>query len=223
MSGLESSGPGLSGPALRDDAPVGFALTVPQSWFELDLRPATRDASIRTLVEERVRDQPELVQHRSTIVSLLRRQARQAWDAGALYCACLVEPTDEGPITGAVTVSVVDGPPQGANSERLTPLLERLTPKQPSGPDDTWTRVEVVSVEGAGDAARTAGVEDVDLPEGTGWIRTVLMQTFVPVPGERRVVLLTCSSPVLPLADVLLDLFDAVSSSLRLLAADPDR
>lgn len=199
---------------------LGFALTVPASWFELDLRPATRDAAIRSLVEERVRDQPELADQRAAIVRILRRQARQAWESGALYCACMVEPTDEGPITAAVTVGVVHGPldaPSGG--DRLAPLLERLHPRPATGPDDPWTRVEVVTVEGAGECARTAGVEDVDLPDGAGWVRTVLLQTFVPVPGSRSVVLLTCSSPVLPLADVLLDLFDAVSSTFRLQAA----
>ncbi len=214
----------MSERAQSDRAGPGFSLTVPASWFELDLRPQTRDAGIRALVQDRLREQPELAEHRTTVTTLLRRQARQAWDAGAVYCACMVEPTQDGPITGAVTVSLVEGPAgAGTGPDRLPALIDRLQVKEAAGPDDTWTRVEVVSVEGAGRCARTAGVEDVDLPDGAGWVRTVLMQTFVPLPGDRRVLLLTCSSPVLPLADVLLDLFDAVSSTLRLGTAAPDR
>jgi hypothetical protein len=55
------------------------------------------------------------------------------------------------------------------------------------------------------------------MPEGSGWIRTVLMQTFIPVPGPHRkqVALVTASSPILPLATELLDLFDAVTSTFR--------
>ncbi len=217
-----------TGPAATPSAAplpgTAFALTVPASWFELDLRPQTRDGAIRALVDARIRGQAELADHRQSVVKLLRGQARRAWEAGAVYCACMVEPTDEGPITAAVTVSIVEAPiGAGAAEDRLTPLLERLHAKQAAGPDDTWTRVEVVRIDGAGESARTAGVEDVDLPDGSGWVRTVLMQTFVPLPDGQRVALVTCSSPVLPLADVLLDLFDAVSSTLRLGTAAPDR
>lgn len=59
-------------------AGAGFAVTVPPSWFELDLAPATRDGSIAALVDARVRDQPELREHRSEITRLLRQQAREA-------------------------------------------------------------------------------------------------------------------------------------------------
>jgi len=212
------------GAAAPSPATAAFSLTVPASWFELDLHPASSASSISAMVDERLRDQPELSAHRPAVVRLLRRQARTAWESGAVYCACSVDPTDDGPLTAAVTVSVIDppldAPVDAGGRERLDPLLHRLKAKEPAGPDDTWTRVEVVHLDGALPAARTAGVEDVDVPDGGGWIRSVLMQTFVPVPGMRKVVLVTCSSPVVPLADVLLDLFDAVTSTLRLVPAD---
>jgi len=53
-----------------------------------------------------------------------------------------------------------------------------------------------------------------------GLLRTVVMQTLVPLPGVDRVLVLTCSSPVLPLTDDLLDLFDAISSTLEILPAE---
>jgi hypothetical protein len=45
------------------------------------------------------------------------------------------------------------------------------------------------------------------------------MQTLVPLPGVDRVLVLTCSSPVLPLAEDLLDLFDAISGTLAVTTA----
>jgi hypothetical protein len=45
-------------------------------------------------------------------------------------------------------------------------------------------------------------------------MRVVLMQTVVPLPRSRAL-LVTCSSPVLPLTEALLDVFDAVSGTLR--------
>lgn len=202
-------------------AGAGFAVTVPPSWFELDLAPTTRDGAIGALVDARVRDQPELREHRSEIVRLLRQQAREAWDAGARFCACVVEPTDEGPITASATVSVVPGPlgvdPGG--QEHLDALLAPLAPKEASGEDDTWRQVSVVEVPGTHGAARAWGVEDVDLPQDAGWVRVVQLLQLVPVPGSNQVVLLACSSPVLPLADVLVDLFHAVADTLRVVPA----
>ncbi len=210
-----------AGPAIDDSTALGFSLTVPTSWFEVDVRPGRRDAGIRALVEARVREQPELWEQRTGIIRLLREQARRAFEAGAVYCACMVEPTDEGPITASVTVSLVAGPLTASSDDpdRVTPLLERLRPVEPSSPDDVWSRPGVTEIDGVGTCARSCGVEDLQLPDEAGWIRSVVMQTFVPVPDDRRVLLVTCSSPVLPLADELLDLFDAVTSTLRLVGA----
>jgi hypothetical protein len=197
---------------------LGCTLTVPDAWFDIEVRPGRRDAAISALVRARVIDQPELWPHRAAITRLLREHARRAYDAGARYCAVLVEPTDDGPITAAVTLSVVDGPLDASSSDadRVTPLLERLRVKEAAGDEDTWSQPGVVQIEGVGRCARTAGIEDLVLPENAGWVRSVVLQTFVPVPGDRRILLVTCSSPVLPLANELLDLFDAITATLRL-------
>jgi hypothetical protein len=42
----------------------------------------------------------------------------------------------------------------------------------------------------------------------------VRLQTIGPLPGGRAL-LVTCSSPVLPLADALIDVFGAVKGTLR--------
>jgi hypothetical protein len=96
----------MTEPSSSGDA-VGFSLTIPDSWFELDVRPSSRDARISLLVESRVRDQPELWDHRTELVRTLRRLARDAWDAGATYCACFVMVLEESVIPGSITVSVI--------------------------------------------------------------------------------------------------------------------
>ncbi len=198
------------------DAGVGFTLAVPESWFELPLSPLTRDAGITALVEQRVAAVPELREHRSTLARLLRRQAREAWESGARYCASMVEPTEDGPITASVVVSIVRGPlgVRPGEPEHTAALLAPLTPKTAASEDDTWRKVAPAQVPGAVGAARAWGVEDVDLPEDAGWVRTVSMQLLVPVPGTTRIVLVACSSPVVALAEPLLDVFDAICSTL---------
>lgn len=197
---------------------LGFSLTVPDSWFELDVRPAIRDAAIQALVRERLVAQPELWTHRSEVVRLLRRTARQAWQSGARYCAALVLPTADGPLTAAVTVTLLAAPADAPQPEldRVEDLLHRLTPRPARQDDEPWTQVGVVELPEVGTAARSHGVEDVELPDGAGWIRSVLMQTFVPVPGTAHVLLVSCSSPVLPLAETWFDLFDAITGTFRL-------
>lgn len=191
---------------------AGFVLTLPDSWFELDVRPATRDASIRSLVESRVREQPELWEHRSALVKVLRRQARDAFESGAVYCGCFVMVLDESVIPGAVTVSVIPPPPSG-NS--LDAIVDELPNREAHEDGGTWMSRSVVDLPGIGRVPRSQGVMDVPLPDASGWIRTLVMRTFVPLDAN-RLLLLSAASPAIDLAGPLLELFDAVTSTLEL-------
>jgi hypothetical protein len=202
----------------RPEPSVGFSLSVPDSWFEIDLRPATRNPAVATLVDTRVSGIPELRRHRTAITRQLRRQVRAAAEGGAVYCACMVEPTDEGPIPASLTVTIAPGPLAGRGAEaRFDALLASLTTKEAASEDDTWAEVSTVEIPGVGVCARTHGVEDVELPDHGGLLRVVLMQTFIPVPGRNRVVIVSASSPVLPLAAGWFDVFDAITGTVRLL------
>lgn len=190
---------------------VAFALTVPDSWFELDVRPATRDNRIATLVQERVRDVPELFERRTELTRLLRRQARSAWDAGAVYCACFAMVVDDALIPGSLTVSIIPPPPSGAAPDDVAELLA----VREAGDDGTWQQRSIVELPSIGRVARSTGVVDVDLPGGDGRIRTILMQTFVPLDPE-RMLLVAAASPAIDLAEPLLELFDVVTGTLSL-------
>lgn len=215
----------MSGPAVAGlEGRLGFSITVPDTWFEIDVDPATRDESIRRLVEDRVRGHQQMWEARHGITRILRQQARQAHDAGATYCACMAHPTDDGPITASVVVSLVRGPVGASEAEDRTGfLLERLTPVPRQDDDDRFTSVCTVDIPGVGVCARSYGVEDVELDDGTGSIRTVFMQTMIPTPGFNKVFLVSASSPVVALAAELHDLFDAVTGTFRLVALEEGR
>jgi hypothetical protein len=189
---------------------VSFSLALPNNWFELDVRPSTRDLTIGLLVESRVRDQPELWEHRSELTKLLRRQARDAWEAGARYCACFVIVVEQSVIPGSVTVSVIPAPPGGATADAVA---ESLTAKEARDDDDTWSRRSLVTLPNAGRATRREGVLDIPLPSGRGAVRSIIMQTFVPL-ADGRLLLVGAASPALDLTEPLLELFDAVTSTL---------
>ena len=193
---------------------TGFGIRVPDSWFEVDLHPDTRNGSINDLVTQRLREVPELYEHRATLARALRSAARSAYSAGAVYCGTMVQGLDSAVLTATLTVSLVEAPEDDNAAETI---VRQLTVLPRSGADEPWREVLSVEIPEVGRVPRTQGVEDVVMPEGTGWIRTVLMQTFVPFPDPKsnRVALITASSPILPLATELLDLFDAVTSTFR--------
>lgn len=198
----------------------GFVLKVPDSWWEFDIRPDTRDNSIRTMVNERVRAAPELAEHRSTIEAFLRRQAREAWDSGCAYIGCMADTFGgETPITATMTVSLLKAPTQ-EDGTRLSSapaeIAKRMREITPGKEGDPWRRVSTVEIPGVGTVARTEGVEDITPPQHKRSLRVVLTQTFIPMPGgSGQVALVTGSSQLLELADSFFDVFDAVTSTFR--------
>ncbi|MCA2200018.1 hypothetical protein ACPCSQ_16845 [Streptomyces griseoincarnatus] len=199
----------------------GFRIKVPESWWEFDVRPESRDDSIHRMVTERLRAHPELAPHRDTYISFLRKAAADAWKSGALYCGCMAETFGgDTPITGSVTVSLVGGRTSKGDPLPTDPeaVIAQLAVKEARREGDAWRKVTTVDIPGVGPAARTYGIEDVPVPDDElgRTIRAVLMQTFIPVPGqEGKVALVAGSSQVLDLAESFFDIFDAITSTFR--------
>ncbi len=147
---------------------------------------------------------------------MLRTAASDAAAGGALFCGVMAEAVEGAGLSASVTVSVLPAP-DGDQTVGVTPaaVMATLSEKAARSPDDTWTTVTFVDLPHVGQAARSYGVEDVNLPDRAGWIRTTMMQTFIPIPQSDRVALISCSSPNLVLVDALHDLFDAVTSTFR--------
>jgi hypothetical protein len=119
-------------------------------------------------------------------------------------------------IPGSLTVTVLPPPPAGSAADAIAELLSSKEARQDG---DTWMLRSVVELPDAGRAARAQGVADVELPGG-GWLRTILMQTFVPVDGD-RILLVAGASPALDLAEPLLELFETITSTLTLVRETP--
>jgi len=199
----------------------GFRIKVPESWWEFDVRPESRDDSIRRMVNERVAGNPELAKYRDVYSEFLRKAAADAWKSGALYCGCMAESFGgDTPITGSVTVSLVGGRSQSGEPLSTDPsvMASQLAVKEVKKEGDSWRKVTTVDIPGVGPAARTYGIEDIAVPDDAlkRTLRAVLMQTFIPVPGqEGKVALVAGSSQVLDLAQSFFDIFDAITSTFR--------
>ncbi|NSL43215.1 hypothetical protein [Streptomyces sp. 8P21H-1] len=199
----------------------GFRIKVPESWWEFDVRPESRDDSIRRMVAERLRQQPELVKYKDTYTAFLQKSAADAWKSGALYCGCMAESFGgDTPITGSVTVSLVGGRTKDGEPLSTDPqvMAGQLAVREAKKEGDAWRKVTTVDIPDVGPAARTYGIEDIPVPGDAlnRTVRAVLMQTFIPVPGqEGKVALVAGSSQVLDLADSFFDIFDAITSTFR--------
>ncbi|MGL5826618.1 MAG: hypothetical protein ACRCYU_17680 [Nocardioides sp.] len=228
------TGPATLGVAGR----LGYRITTPESWFEVDVHPGTRDRSIRQLVEDRAGGVPEMWAQRHAITRLLGEQATAAYAAGATFCSVFAMPSADAMITGSVVVSLVRGPVHtstgavdadgGADGlgeldrgEHLAGLF-RSVPRG-RGEFDPYTMVGTAEIETCPTAARAWGIADVEAgtaptgtPRGPRTVRTVFMQTAVPVPRVNKVFLVSASSPCVSLAEALYDVFDAVTGTFRL-------
>ncbi|CAL9560411.1 hypothetical protein [Streptomyces sp. enrichment culture] len=199
----------------------GFRIKVPESWWEFDVRPESRDDSIRRMVDDRIRQHPELQPSRSAYVTFLQKAAADAWKSGALYCGCMAESFGgDTPVTASVTVSLVGGRAASGAPLPTDPaaIAAQLAVKEAKKPGDSWRKVTTVDIPGVGPAARTQGIEDIPVPDDTlnRTVRAVLMQTYIPVPDqEGKVALVAGSSQILDLADSFFDIFDAVTSTFR--------
>ncbi|WP_328670798.1 hypothetical protein [Streptomyces sp. NBC_00328] len=197
----------------------GFSLSVPDSWWEFDIRPEGRDATVRGLVDERIREVPELAEYRGDLAAVLRKMAKDAYDSGAVYMGCMAENFDGVPLTATLTVSVLgarnkQGVTLSTDPRAIAESLRTVTARRDG---DAWRTVTTVDIPQVGIAARTFGVEDVPVAQGdTRTLRMVLTQTYIPVPGTiDQVVLVSGASPVLDLAEAFHDIFDAVTGTFR--------
>ncbi|MGV9963102.1 hypothetical protein ACWDU3_04145 [Streptomyces olivaceus] len=198
---------------------LGVSLSVPDSWWEFDIRPEGREATIRALVDERVNETPELAPYRSDLTAMLRKMARDAYDSGALYLGCMAENFEGVPLSATVTVSVLGAKNQqgvalSTDPRAIADSLRTVTARREG---DAWREVTTIDIPEVGPAARTYGVEDVPVAPGDRrTLRMVLTQTYVPVPGTTdQVVLVSGASPVLDLAEAFHDIFDAVTGTFR--------
>lgn len=185
-----------------------FELDLPSSWEELDLKPLTRDRSIKYLVDERVRSIPAFRAHRGEFVAYLRNVAAQAWDSGARYCAAFCQPAGDGLITGSLTVTVLPAAPGGNTTDDI---VEQIQQRDSVDGEGLWSSLTHAELPGGGSGARQFGVREVRIDARGTAVRHVFMYTFVPV--DSAVFLVACASPAVDLADPLLELFGSVSDT----------
>jgi hypothetical protein len=190
--------------------PSGFTMKVPDTWVEFDVWRANHTGDLARLVDARLAQTPELKPHRGALLRLLKDVAAHAERSGALYCAAMCDMAeDSGLLAASVMVLQTDGPPDPADNT-VEAIAGQVSSVVPSGPGTPWRQVEIVEIP-AGRAVQIKGMEPA--VAGRPDSQVVSMLTLVPVPGGDGVVTIVAMSPQVELADPMLDLFDAISST----------
>lgn len=203
-------------PPARAATALGFTFRVPESWLEFDVWRATRTGDLARELDSRIAQAPELRPYRGTLLKALRQAAADAERQGAVCCAVMLDPVaDDGMLAATLMVFQTDGAADPANNAPEV-VAGQVTAVAPVEGQAHWRRVEIVEIP-AGRAVRVRGVEAAAI-DGRS-VDCVVMQTLIPVPQDRGVLNMVLTSPQVELAEPMLDLFDAVSSTLTWLTA----
>ncbi|MGW1625951.1 hypothetical protein [Streptomyces sp. NPDC002172] len=179
-----------------------FGLITPEDWYRIPLQPPDRrEASVSALIRRQfagVDDQPVL---RRKAEEQLRGAAEAGAERGgvALYLSFL----EAGgiPLSASLLVSLLD--------EKFD-SLDAVAALSGSG------EVEPVTLPAAGRAARLLRRERTKESRRLGSeFQDTIVEYFVPVLDCHNVLLLTFSTPLEPIADAMVELFDAVAATLR--------
>ncbi|MFJ3233689.1 hypothetical protein [Streptomyces sp. NPDC086787] len=208
----------MSGPASATQTPNTYGLRMPESWWNLDLDPSTRDASIRRRIMADIGDNvpADAREGLDSLIRAARRSAREAHARGALQFAGMFDVLEDGSFLIGNVMVLRHDLPEGATPD-LAELMLAFANHGAGNSLGKGTRARqtgVVELPHAGPAGRVTSVEDIDF-YGRASIRVAIMQTIVPVPGTDSILVIAGTTPNLPLTDQFFDVFDAIAGTLK--------
>lgn len=190
------------------DGPVGWSLLLPPGWWHIPL-DERRGQSVTALLDRRLASLPRdrVATLRRELEGELTRLVERAVVSGAVEMYLSVDLMRGLPVAASCLVTVV---PSGAATALPAAELAALMSDRPGD------EVGVLEVAGA-PAARVRRREPVTESDGlsTGELAVTRLQVYVPVPNLTETVLLSFSTPMDPIADAMVALFDAIAGSLH--------
>ena len=183
--------------------PKDFRLTVPDGWFRIVLDPALWPRQINALVDQQFRGVDSLPTLRRQLCEQLTVQASAAHAKGGIALYLSVRPIGDMALPAGMVATVV--PPHSA-----VPLEEYALTLAAAGES-----IRLIDTK-AGPALCHRYLQNTDPDTAYGAaIPTVHFDVHVAVPATESQLLLSFSSPIAALADMLSELFEAVASTLQ--------
>ncbi|MEU0769127.1 hypothetical protein ACWDN6_18730 [Streptomyces albogriseolus] len=170
--------------------PVDYELLLPDGWFRIGIEPASRERSVGALVDRRFGGVDDAPHFKRRLRDDLLEQAAAAYDQGGIELYLSMQQAGALTVPASLLVTLL---PPGRVSEAADASVVELA---------------------AGTAWRRRGCTDA-APDDSEALPSVTLDYQVPVPGTGTHLLLTFSTPLVQIADAMVELFDAVAGSLR--------
>jgi hypothetical protein len=176
--------------------PDDYRLILPEGWFRIDLEPGIRQKSVAALIERQFRGADNSPHLKKEARQKLLATADDAFRNGGIELYVSLQTAAGFPLPAALVVTLT--PPYEQGRVMVTParLAEALTAD--------GRQVGIVGLP-VGLAVR---VRSFDPP-------VTNLDMHIPVPGSSAYLLLSFSTPLAPLADALVAMFDAIAGTLR--------
>ncbi|MFE7046467.1 hypothetical protein ACFU9X_46045 [Streptomyces atratus] len=192
-----------------------FGIAIPENWTEYDLHGDTlaerRAEMLRHAPQKETRD---AINHTFRSARRIMEGARRR---GAVYAAGTTAMYEDGLLMAGLMVFSVKPPPGEDFSAKGIAEQFSATGRRR---ENTTRTLTTATLPGVGPVGRMAGIEETEIADGVSY-KMVVTHTFVPVPGGERVLVITCFSPNIPLAEPLYDLFDAITSTFAFGEKEP--
>ncbi|WP_181801672.1 hypothetical protein [Streptomyces shenzhenensis] len=193
--------------------PSDYNVVVPDSWFQLSLDPEERDRCIVALADRQFRGLDNAPHLKEQFKRDLQAKAKEAYRVGGteLYLSTLV--VGPVPLASSLLISI---PAAGEWPDLSDPeeLAEHLAGVR--GPASSDGEISVVTLAVAGRAVRQLRRAEADPDAQMGnTLPTTTVTYYVPIPATKRWLMLNFSTPIDPLADQLVQLFDVVAGTLH--------
>lgn len=196
--------------------PADYRLLLPDGWFRLSIEPERRERSVDALLARQFEGTDNAPHIKRQMRDALVEQAAAAYEDGGIELYISLQ--QAGPLTIPASLLVTLLPPL-QDSLSIGEVAGRLSDGQadvsvvelPSG-----TAVRVRRATGQPDQPAPAGA-----PGSTDQVLpSVTVDYQVPVPGTDQSLLLTFSTPLVQIAEAMVELFDAVAGSLQWIEGD---
>ncbi|WP_406443246.1 hypothetical protein OHB14_30185 [Streptomyces sp. NBC_01613] len=193
--------------------PSDYQLMLPNGWFRIALEPEHREQSVDALVKRQFSGVDDAPQLRQTLRKELLKQATEAFDEGGIELYISLQQAGALTVPASLLITLLSPQNHGANLPSVSELAESLAAEGRSG--RTVSLVELaagpamkvrVAPDGTAPRAKT-GEDDYALP-------SVTVDYQLRVPRSDMHLLLTFSTPLVQIADAMVELFDAVAGSL---------
>ncbi|MFE0201947.1 hypothetical protein [Streptomyces sp. NPDC058985] len=204
----DSTPDGVQGHTRPDVAepPSDYALTLPEGWFRVPLDPEELEASVDALVERQFKGVDDAPHLKRQIRRDLLKRARKSYRNGGIEFYLSLEMAGPVPVPASLVVTFV---PPGQDALTARELAVSLAASGPLGQE-----VSILE-QPTGDIVRTRvrTEPEPDDPQGNE-LPVTSADYYVPIPRSPALLLLSFSTPLDPIADAMVELFDAVAGSL---------